>query len=89
MQIPSTLSEKFNGATNRWPWVFFMLFLVFGTIYLILEYKTRKLQMKWYAMDILESEKNLGMTDSSNAINEALKGDLVADAVNLNFIRQD
>lgn len=90
MDVLEPLTSKIQGASNKWPWVFFFLVVIFGAIYLIMEYKSRKLEMKWYALNILESEKNLGITDSSNAINEALKGDLIADTVNdLNFIKQD
>lgn len=82
MLATETINNHINGFRDKWPWVFLFIVLLFGAIYFYWwEYRTRKLNSKLAALQILKVEKDLGLTNSKKVIEDALDGDIVQDAV--------
>lgn len=79
--IPGLLQSKIDEANSKWPWLFLIAFVLFGIMFFLIEYKTKKLQMNLYALQILELQKRASLT-SKNAVAEALKDDALVKTFN-------
>lgn len=79
--IPGLIQSKIDEGNAKYPWLFLTVFILFGVAFFLIEYKTKKLQMNLYALQILELQKRASLT-SKNAVAEALKDDALVKTFN-------
>lgn len=73
------VEDQISQVQSKWPYVFFGLAVIAVSawlLYLFSQLQTNQLQKRWYAMNILQVEKDTGIESNEETVNEALQGDI-------------
>lgn len=73
--VPKIIADKIDTAAEKWTLVFIIVFVLAFLLYLLFEYRFRKIQMTWYAISILRDSKEAGIPVTNGIVKQALKGD--------------
>ena len=73
------VENQLSRVQSKWPYLFFglgVIALAGWLLYLYSELQANQLQKRWYAMNILQVEKETGIESNEKTVSEALQGDI-------------